>query len=703
MNVSNAAAIVLAAAVSCASGQVVVSDGQVLDFFPTDSTANPVTEFLGQPLLLGPGFSFVVEQGGEIDFRVDSAVSPTREFGFFGSTIRVLGDGFLRTRFITLEDVVIDLGRGARFDSFSAGSGATVIANGIDTSSVSQQELKVLLGARLRMNEGYLSRVSLSDESTLELNSGAGIGVLRVIGRNDLELTDGTVGGLFIDENSHVTVRGTSVGSISNRPANSPNRGLVTRTRGDVGSIDLAGDIDLDLQGGPRSGAGEVLIGAGSTAQIAGGALGRLRIEPGAAGVELAGGEFMLNGLPVTRLDEGLAEGDVFTGVLSDGTPVVLSPFFGDEIPAGSLELRVVKTLDSVLREAPFLQGLRPGDSAVVGASDVLISGFTAIGATLMIEDGVARDDAKLLDTDLFKTGGIDDDVRVLGGDVVRMTGGSFRVLRLKDVGRAEILGGSIRLLTIGPGVPVQLGGEREVAVQNIRSSSDVVVRDLGLRTVSLEDGASVELISDSTSPEVTACDTCDIVRRAVNASLSGGQRVEVFGGRGTVETAGRAIIRGGIIPALTLTGDAYGEVRGGGFEGSPISVLDNSTLELFVQDLIVDGSVVQLSIGESVTFAAPSGLPVRAVLEDGSPLQLNPEVVPGQFRDIFEPGTSLVVTRVSRADYDGNGVINVTDLFAFISDFTGPAEPEGLDIDRDGMVNISDLFAFIAEFTQAG
>ncbi|MEM0983448.1 MAG: S8 family serine peptidase [Planctomycetota bacterium] len=61
-----------------------------------------------------------------------------------------------------------------------------------------------------------------------------------------------------------------------------------------------------------------------------------------------------------------------------------------------------------------------------------------------------------------------------------------------------------------------------------------------------------------------------------------------------------------------------------------------------------------------------------------------------------------------SPVDFDGSGVVNISDLFAFISAFTAPplgaptTLPEGLcgrnvvDIDRDGTVNISDLFAYI-------
>ncbi|MEN1704403.1 MAG: endonuclease [Planctomycetota bacterium] len=50
--------------------------------------------------------------------------------------------------------------------------------------------------------------------------------------------------------------------------------------------------------------------------------------------------------------------------------------------------------------------------------------------------------------------------------------------------------------------------------------------------------------------------------------------------------------------------------------------------------------------------------------------------------------------------DFDGNGVVNISDLFAFIGAFTMTPPDPATDFDGNGVVNISDLFAFIAAFT---
>ncbi|MEM0984496.1 MAG: GC-type dockerin domain-anchored protein [Planctomycetota bacterium] len=53
-------------------------------------------------------------------------------------------------------------------------------------------------------------------------------------------------------------------------------------------------------------------------------------------------------------------------------------------------------------------------------------------------------------------------------------------------------------------------------------------------------------------------------------------------------------------------------------------------------------------------------------------------------------------------ADFDGNGVVNISDLFAFITAFTASPPDPNTDFDGNGVINVSDLFAFITAFTAA-
>ncbi|MEM0983447.1 MAG: S8 family serine peptidase [Planctomycetota bacterium] len=52
--------------------------------------------------------------------------------------------------------------------------------------------------------------------------------------------------------------------------------------------------------------------------------------------------------------------------------------------------------------------------------------------------------------------------------------------------------------------------------------------------------------------------------------------------------------------------------------------------------------------------------------------------------------------------DFNGDGVVNITDLFAYITEFTSPDAGPEVDFNGDGATNISDLFAFINAFTAA-
>ncbi|MEN1704731.1 MAG: GC-type dockerin domain-anchored protein [Planctomycetota bacterium] len=79
---------------------------------------------------------------------------------------------------------------------------------------------------------------------------------------------------------------------------------------------------------------------------------------------------------------------------------------------------------------------------------------------------------------------------------------------------------------------------------------------------------------------------------------------------------------------------------------------------------------------------------------------------VPGfQFDVLYQPN-SISVTNIRAfveppsLDFDMNGVVNISDLFAFITAFTMVPPDPRTDFDQNGVVNISDLFAYIGAFT---
>ncbi|MEM0983531.1 MAG: GC-type dockerin domain-anchored protein, partial [Planctomycetota bacterium] len=92
-----------------------------------------------------------------------------------------------------------------------------------------------------------------------------------------------------------------------------------------------------------------------------------------------------------------------------------------------------------------------------------------------------------------------------------------------------------------------------------------------------------------------------------------------------------------------------------------------------------------------------PGNLAQGAGYFDGDP------TVQSEFMFVFIPNDGLVFEEApvgNPLDFDGNGVVNISDLFAFITAFTMTPPAPTTDFDGNGVINISDLFAFITAFT---
>ncbi|MEM0984497.1 MAG: GC-type dockerin domain-anchored protein [Planctomycetota bacterium] len=75
-------------------------------------------------------------------------------------------------------------------------------------------------------------------------------------------------------------------------------------------------------------------------------------------------------------------------------------------------------------------------------------------------------------------------------------------------------------------------------------------------------------------------------------------------------------------------------------------------------------------------------------------------DITIAQFRDLgYE---TVDISPDDPADFDGDGIVSVSDLFAFVSVFTSGDENRGADFDENGIVNVSDLLAFLEAFTAA-
>ncbi|MEM0984021.1 MAG: GC-type dockerin domain-anchored protein [Planctomycetota bacterium] len=102
-------------------------------------------------------------------------------------------------------------------------------------------------------------------------------------------------------------------------------------------------------------------------------------------------------------------------------------------------------------------------------------------------------------------------------------------------------------------------------------------------------------------------------------------------------------------------------------------------TIEFVVTDAINDGAadVTPGLLGIDGGFGSNAFLPLAIT-------DVSPGFVIGQ----------------NRLDCDGNGVVNISDLFCFINLFTMTPPDPSTDFDGNGIINISDLFAYINAFT---
>lgn len=135
-----------------------------------------------------------------------------------------------------------------------------------------------------------------------------------------------------------------------------------------------------------------ISVQAAGQLDIAGGSLGSINSYGGGT-TTLIGGEFELDGVPIAGLtasaqDIDFPTGGVLTGVLSDGSPVILanddSGVFRDYFPDELIALRqtLVPEIDQQVFDAPddvVPSGLRTGQSLTLGPDSFAPANFTAL------------------------------------------------------------------------------------------------------------------------------------------------------------------------------------------------------------------------------------------------------------------------------------------------------------------------------------
>ena len=246
---------------------------------------------------------------------------------------------------------------------------------------------------------------------------------------------------------------------------------------------------DVNVTGGRIS----IAARSGGLVRVSGGSFANLNLPVGGIGFDgeivLSGGEFALNGNPISGSSIEFAERDVLTGTLEDGSalvlgPYVLSPFTstsgalsrltnlsggGNRISLNAVPLSAVNLTPIVVNtpnpDIPF--GLRAGQTLTLQDGGRLEGGFQVVGATLSIEGGSLGDSLGAetniaVDSNVNVSGGVVAEfLLALNGTVVNVTGGEIVSLIVDQDSQANVSGGAVSGLTVGEDGHATISGGR--------------------------------------------------------------------------------------------------------------------------------------------------------------------------------------------------------------------------------------------------
>lgn len=272
---------------------------------------------------------------------------------------------------------------------------------------------------------------------------------------------------------------------------------------------------DVNISGGNFG----VTAGSGSSVRVRGGSLQSLQIintteSDDAADVVLSGGEFVLNGNPISEAIVEFDERDVLTGTLEDGSAFSLGPFsipgvstFATNFQGPGNRIRLDAAPLPPVRLAPIAvntmnpdipSGLRVGQTLTLQAGGRLRNDFHAIGSTLNIEAGSLGERAIANGGTVNVSGGIvERSLTVLGEAVVNVTGGEVVGGISVDRGsRANISGGGVGGFSALEGSEAVISGGVIAAAGLSAGTTELVGGEFKLNGNDF-DGATITLGSD--------------------------------------------------------------------------------------------------------------------------------------------------------------------------------------------------------------
>ena len=150
----------------------------------------------------------------------------------------------------------------------------------------------------------------------------------------------------------------------------------------------------------------------------------------------------------------------------------------------------------------------------------------------------------------------------------------------------------------------------------------------------------------------------------------------------------------------LTLA-ESVVNISGGSF-GSGFLINSDSEFNLFGSNFVLDGVQLDdsLTMGQAFTIE-DRDVTLSGLLVDGSPFSVDLNSVDMLFQDSFASDATLTVTlgppvTIILGDINQDGVVDDSDILAFISVLQSGEFQAEADIDLNGVVDFADIPAFI-------
>jgi hypothetical protein len=622
------------------ASSVVMSSGRIFGY-SQGLTGGPVTVIGGVI-----GSHFTVESGGVLSvsggqigeqFKALTGSDVTfsgGEFQMNGSGVTDLNGGLPTDAVFTgtLPDgSVFILGEQAR-DDIAPGV-MTLVANPLAPADVTPQVV----------SSGTVS-AGLRSGQTLTLVDGGQLGNHFAAVGATLNIEGGTVGENLETAYSTVNISGGHIGDNS-------------EVIGDY--ISLFDGSVANITGGRFSDKLHTL--AGSKVDVSGGVFEDGMLVRRDSDTTLHGGDFQLNGQPISELDAGLPENGIFTGTLADGTVFIFSN--GSQIEANattlaSASLGPIDTTPQIISTGIGPQGLRSGQALTLSGDGALGDNFVAVGSTLNIEGGTVGDRARIAYSHVEISGGrIEGAMSVYDGGTVNVTGAYIKRLETHAGSLATVSGGSIEVISAFSDSEVQIDG----------GSFDLVsIHDDSIAVI---DGGLFGVDSFSRVSVYGGMMTINGGAFGSNLRVHGGV-LNINGGvigdrlstsfNGLINMSGGTVgddFHAGNLSKVNITGGSIGSgfradygstvnITGGGF-GPVFTAQMQSEINLFVLELLLDGTPVDLDLNVPFTIAQRDGALLTAILADGSSfeLALNQNNLLGQ--DWIDTNATLTATLV--------------------------------------------------------